>query len=69
MILRSAAAVFPRNKLIPFNLACYACQMGRLEEAQEWLDRAFEAGGRKTMKAMALEDEDLRPLWDRIRNL
>jgi len=69
MILRSAAAVFPRNKLIPFNLACYACQMGRTAEAREWIEKAFETGGKKTMKAMALEDEDLRPLWDQIRNL
>ena len=33
--LLPAAGRFPKAHLIPFDLACYACQMGRLPEARE----------------------------------
>jgi len=52
---------FPDEWLIPYNLACYLCQMDRLEEAQAMLDRARAQGGEK-VDAMAKEDEDLAPL-------
>jgi len=60
---------FPRELTIPFNLACYACQMGQLDAAQDWLQRAVAIGGKEKVKAMALADADLEPLWDRIRRL
>jgi len=31
---------FPEEATIPFNLACYACQLGRLDEAREKLAKA-----------------------------
>ena len=49
-----------------YNLACYECQLGRLTEARRWLEAAYELGGTREMKLMALDDEDLRPLWDHI---
>ena len=52
---------FQDEWLIPYNLACYLCQMDRLEEAQAMLDRARAQGGEK-VDAMAKEDEDLAPL-------
>jgi len=67
--LNPAAEKFPREPIIPFNLACYACQMGQLEEARVWLKRAVEIGGKQTMKKMALNDPDLKPLWDEICQL
>ena len=57
---------------VSFNLACYACQLGRLEEAREWLAKAFDAaahrGRLKRREQEALADADLQPLWNEIRN-
>jgi tetratricopeptide (TPR) repeat protein len=44
-VLAAAAGRFPEQPLIPYNLACYAAQQGRLEEAWELLHRAMEAEG------------------------
>ena len=60
---------FPKELLIPFNLSCYACQMGQLDTARDWLKRAVGAGDMETIQAMALKDSDLEPLWDEIRQL
>lgn len=64
--LRPAFEKFPAEATIPYNLACYACQLGKLEEARAWLARAIERGGRKHIREMALRDSDLLPLWDEI---
>ena len=53
---------FPKNPILRYNLACYACQLGHLEEAMFWLEKAFEVGDPKRLKRMALEDPDLEPL-------
>jgi tetratricopeptide (TPR) repeat protein len=68
-ILSSAAEKFPRQELMAFNLACYACQLGRREEAIDWLKRAFQLGPKEEFKAMALQDEDLQPLWPEIEQM
>ena len=60
---------FPTESIVPYNLSCYACQLGRQQEALAWLDRAFKVGDKKELKLMALEDEDLKPLWLEITNL
>ena len=61
---------FPKAEVIPYNLACYAAQMGRLDEAWEWLHKAMEAAGDvDAIKNMALADKDLEALWDRVRTL
>jgi uncharacterized protein HemY len=65
--LLPAAVKFPRQLLIPYNLACYAAQLGRLEEAWAWLEQAMTAGRREEVRAMALRDEDLEPLWPRLQ--
>ncbi|MBN2505261.1 MAG: tetratricopeptide repeat protein [Verrucomicrobia bacterium] len=66
--LRPAADRFPRNALVPFNLACYAAQFGRLDEAWDWLQRAMKtADNASAIRQMALADDDLKPLWDRLR--
>ena len=58
---------FPEEPVIPFNLACYACQLDRLDDARVWLDRAFQIGSEADIRDMALHDADLKPLWDEIR--
>jgi Flp pilus assembly protein TadD len=60
---------FPEEAIIAFNLACYACQMGQLKEAQTWLKRAFKAGGKEQMKQMALADPDLEALREKIAEM
>jgi len=70
-ILLPAAKRFPEVHLIPFNLSCYACQMGRMPEAREWLKRAFaiaaKAGILKEIRHQAQADPDLEPLRNEIR--
>jgi hypothetical protein len=34
--------VFNDDATIRYNLACYECQLGRLDQARAWLERAFE---------------------------
>jgi len=68
-LLLPAADKFPQESVIPYNLSCYACQMGRLEESRKWLQRAVSVGSRDTIKGMALQDEDLRPLWEEIKEM
>ena len=60
---------FPKEPTIPFNLSCYACQIGQLDAARDWLQRAVVISGKEKVKAMALKDPDLQPLWDEIRQL
>jgi predicted Zn-dependent protease len=68
-ILRPAAEKFPAEPTIPYNLACYECVQGNLEEARQWLREAMKRGGAKKIRAMALKDEDLEPMWPEIKKL
>lgn len=66
-LLLPAHEKFPEESVIPYNLACYACQMGHLDESRRWLKIAFGADKRGAIKTMALKDDDLRALWGEIR--
>jgi tetratricopeptide (TPR) repeat protein len=57
---------FPKEDFMRYNLACYACQLGNLKEAGQWLEKAFAIGDSKQLKLMALNDPDLEPLWRKI---
>jgi hypothetical protein len=68
--LRPGYDKFPKAEVIAYNLSCYAAQLGRLDEAWEWLHKTMEAAGDvDAIKNMALADMDLQALWDRIRTL
>jgi Flp pilus assembly protein TadD len=67
--LLPAAEKFPNEPAIAFNLSCYACQLKDLNTARVWLRRAVQIGGRDAVKKMAMDDEDLKPLWQEIKNL
>ncbi len=68
--LHPAFERFPKEAIIPFNLACYAAQLGRADEAWDWLHRAMEAAGDvAAIRKMALQDPDLEPLWERLRGM
>jgi Tfp pilus assembly protein PilF len=59
-ILLKAEVRFPREAMVQFNLGCYACQLGDLEEAWRRVQRAIELDG--AMRGLAREDPDLEPL-------
>jgi tetratricopeptide (TPR) repeat protein len=61
--LMPVADTFPDVWLIPYNLACYCAQLGRLDECQEWFKRAM-AIDEETVKQEAIDDPDLKPFWD-----
>jgi Flp pilus assembly protein TadD len=66
-ILLRAQALHPKVAMIAFNLACYASVTGRMKEAKEHLRRAIKLD--KDIRGLALDDEDLKPLWDWIAGL
>ena len=47
-----------------YNLACYECQLGELEVAKARLQHAFKLEAK--CRLMALDDDDLAPLWDSL---
>ena len=60
-ILLAAMVRFPKEAAISFNLACYAAQMGDLDDARDCLRHAVASD--EGLKQKALEDPDLAPLW------
>jgi Flp pilus assembly protein TadD len=66
-ILIQAQRTFLREKIIAYNLACYDCQLGNMDAAKAWLDKACTLGDAHKIKRMALEDPDLEPLWSDLR--
>jgi tetratricopeptide (TPR) repeat protein len=64
-ILLNAEAKFPKEAIIKYNLSCYFCQAEDIEPAKNYLNKAFEIDS--NWRSSALEDEDLKPLWDSMR--
>jgi hypothetical protein len=60
-LLDEAARLFPTEWSIQYNLACYCAQ---LDAAREHLGKSYELGDAQQIKLMALDDEDLKPLWE-----
>ena len=68
--LLPAAKRFPKEPTIAYNLACYACQLGELDQSRDWLMRALQIGpDPKRIKSMALEDVDLALLRSEISEM
>jgi TPR repeat protein len=65
--LIQAQKSFPKEAIIAYNLACYDCQLGDLDAAKAWLDKACTLGDVHKIKLMALQDPDLKLLWPDIR--
>jgi tetratricopeptide (TPR) repeat protein len=66
--LSAAAALFPGDEIILYDLACVCCALKRVDEARSWLGKAIEAGG-NAVKLKALDDPDLGALWKETVNL
>ena len=62
---------FPDEPVVPFNLACYACQLGKPSDARSWLHLSLEiakrTGAEKEWKLRALDEKDLELLWVEIK--
>ena len=65
-VLLAVVGKFPDEWLMCYNLACYACQLGDPKQAFGWLDKAIGRAGKEEIRAMALDDPDLEPLWAEI---
>jgi hypothetical protein len=65
-LLLEVAKKFTDDAIIRYNLACYAAQLGLLEESCGWLVQAFEQEESTQLKLAAIYDPDLQPLWDKI---
>lgn len=63
-VLLNAEPNFPKEPAIKYNLACYFCQTGEIQNAKNYLKKAFEVDS--TWRIAALEDEDLKPLWESL---
>jgi len=57
---------FSNNPAIPYQLACYACEMRLWNEAKTWLDEAFVRGNSDELKVLALQDSSLQPFWEHM---
>jgi Tfp pilus assembly protein PilF len=64
-ILLQAASLHPADATIQFNLGCYACQLGRPEEARRRVERAIALD--EKFRELAASDPDLEPLRPRAQ--
>jgi tetratricopeptide (TPR) repeat protein len=62
-LLLPATAIFPKDWPIHYDMACYACKLGNLNDARTWLEKAFSLGDPKEVKLIALDDPDLEMIW------
>ena len=60
-VLELALSLHPNEALIPFNLACYTAQGGRLAEALAFVEQAIKLD--PDLRKQAERDPDLAPLW------
>ena len=64
MISLQAVERHPKEPMIHYNLACYECVLGEVEVAKARLQHVFKMYPKA--RIMALEDEDLRGVWDSL---
>jgi len=53
--LIEASARFPKDPSILYNLACYTCRWGKIDDARKLLEKAFQHGDAKALKLTALK--------------
>ncbi len=69
-VLARMASKFTDEPTIPYNLACYTCQLQRGgAETMAWFERALAIGNPAELIAMALKDSDLAPVRSLIEKL
>jgi predicted Zn-dependent protease len=68
-VLRPVVDRFPSEYIMRYNLACYSCQLGKLDEARAWLRKSIAVAGAGTIKQLAATDRDLESLWEEIQRM
>ena len=68
-VLSPVVDKFPNEYLFRYNLACYACQLGDLENGWKWLVAAIDIADDGAVKLEALDDPDLEPLWAKMMEI
>jgi len=66
--LRPLREKFPHAFELPYDLACYCAQTGRVEEARQLIQESLALSGdkRSEVQSMARQDPDLLPLWNEL---
>jgi len=67
VLLKAEPKHGPSSAVLHYNLACYACLLGNMEEAKSRLSTACKMDAES--KVDALDDPDLKAMWDDIANL
>jgi predicted Zn-dependent protease len=62
IILLEALEKFPNDAMTNYNMGCYACLLGAMEEAKKFVGDAIKLDSK--YKLMALDDPDLESLWE-----
>ena len=69
-LLLPALDRFPKDPTVAYNLACYAAQLGRPDEAWTLFQRTLASAPEPAKYlCLALTDDDLKPLWPRIHSI
>jgi tetratricopeptide (TPR) repeat protein len=61
--LLPAVNKFRKVWTIPYNLSCYCCQLGRMDDCRAWFKKVM-AINKNVVQQAAMDDPDLKPLWD-----
>ena len=64
-LLLEALEKFPNDAMTRYNLGCYACKLGDLEDAKKLVGEAIKMDSK--FKLLALDDQDLVELWDSFK--
>ncbi len=64
--LKSVLDRFPKEWLMRYNMACYAVQLGNLDEGKNWLDLARKNGDKNEIAELVATDADLEPLRKKL---
>ena len=64
-LLKTARGHFPGDDHILFQIGCYCCQLGRLDEARTAVRAAVSSN--RVWAKIALQDRDLIPLWSELK--
>lgn len=53
---------FPEHPMIPFYIALFTTELGRLEQARKWLFKSLEIGDKSKLISLAMNEPDMGPL-------
>ena len=68
-LLQPVAVFFPDNAEIPYNLARYACRLGRFPESRDWLKLALDKTFGYGITAVAQYGQGTKPLKSGVRDV